>query len=157
MKQAVLKAHFKDQTDYKLMNAYNINQKHEFKADIDAMTYPKWEDGWYCRLYYATMLWFASLAIYEAAEDMIFPPFGPQSHPGAKTRYQNLLENAPRPSDFDKELYYETIPELVSLWEEIIKEDVSENYEMYEQYGSLYLDKPNTEWRGRKLIDRVDY
>lgn len=157
LKQAVLKAHFKDQTDYKMMNTYNINQKHEFKADVDAMIYPKWEDDWYCRLYYATMLWFASLAIFEAAEDTIFPPFGPQSHPGAKARYRNLLENAPRPSDFDKELYYETIPELVSFWENMIKEDVSENYEIYEKYGSLYLDKPNSEWRGRELIDRVDY
>ena len=33
----------------------------------------------------------------------------------------------------------------------------SENFEMYEMYGSLYLAAPNTEWRGRELIDRVDY
>ena len=29
--------------------------------------------------------------------------------------------------------------------------------ERYETYGSVYLDKPNTEWRGRELKDRVDY
>ena len=32
-----------------------------------------------------------------------------------------------------------------------------ENCEMYKFYGSLYLAEPNTEWRGRELIDRVDY
>ena len=59
--------------------------------------------------------------------------------------------------DFDKELYCKQIPELVSWWEKFIIKDVSENFEMYEMYGSLYLAAPNTEWRGRELIDRVDY
>lgn len=157
IKQAVLKAHFKDQTDYKMVDAYNMDQMKEFKADIGALTYPKQNDDWYSRLYYATMLWFASLAIYEAAEDTIFPAFGRQTHPGAKARYNNILENAPWPVDFDKNLYYKVIPELVSFWEDFIKQDVSENFERYEMYGSLYLAAPNTEWRGPELIDRVDY
>ena len=157
VKHAILKAHFKDQTDYKMIDAYNMNQKHEFKADVDAMTYPNWDEDWYARMYYATMMWFAALAIYEAAEDTIFPPNGRQTHPGAKARYQNLLDNAPKTVNFDKELYCTRIPELVSWWEEHIREDVMENFEMYEMYGSLYLAAPNTEWRGRELIDRVDY
>lgn len=156
-KQAILKAHFKDQQDYKMMNAYNTSQKQEFKADIGAMTYPKWEIERYSRYYYATMMWFASLAIYEAAENTVFPPIGYQSHPGAKARYKNLLENAPQPKDFDKKLYYEIIPELVSFWERFVTEDISVNYDCYEMYGSLYLAGANTEWRGRELIDRVDY
>lgn len=157
VKQAVLKAHFKDETDYKMMNAYNVSQQHEFKADVDAMVYPKWEKDWYSKMYFATMTWFASLAIYESAENSIFPPIGFQSHPGAKARYQNLLENAPKPVDFDKNLYCKRIPELVSFWEDVIIDDVAENIDMYEMYGSLYLAAPNTEWRGRELIDRVDY
>ena len=36
-------------------------------------------------------------------------------------------------------------------------DEVGFNIDMYEFYGSLYLDKPNTKWRGRELIDRVDY
>lgn len=157
IKHAVLKAHFKDETDYKMLDTYNIKQKHEFKADVDALTYPQWDADWYARVYYATMLWFSALAIYEAAEDTIFPPYGKQTHPGAKARYMNLLENAPRPIDFDKKLYYERLPELVSMWEDYVKEDVSEYYDMYKMYGSIYLDEPNTEWRGRELVDRVDY
>lgn len=157
VKQAVLKAHFKDETDYKMMNAYNVSQKQEFKADVNALTYPNWESDWYCRLYYSTMMWFASLAIYEAVEHTIFPPIGYQTHPGAKARYQNLLENAPRPADFDKKLYTETIPELVGFWEQIMIQDVMEHFDLYEMYGSNYLAAPNTEWRGRELVDRVDY
>lgn len=156
-KQAVLKAHFKDQTDYKMMNAYNTDQKNEFKADIGAMTYPLWEEVRYNDYYYATMMWFASLAIYEAAENTVFPPIGRQSHPGAKARYLNLLENAPHPKDFDKKLYYETIPQLVSSWEDFAMKDISLNFDGYEMYGATYLAKPNTEWRGRELVDRVDY
>ena len=38
-----------------------------------------------------------------------------------------------------------------------MKEDVSVNFDLYEMYGSLYLAKPNTEWRGRELIDRIDF
>lgn len=156
-KQAVLKAHFDDETDYKMLDAYNLNQQKEFKADIGALTYPKYSDDWYARLYYATMMWFASLAIYEAAENTIFPPNGRPTHPGAKARYQNILENAPRPKNFDKKLYCENIPQTVSQWEEGIIEDVMENFEHYEMYGSTYLAAPNTKWRGRELIDRVDY
>ena len=51
IKQAVLKAHFDDETDYKMLNTYNISQKKEFAADIGAMTYPKWDEDWYARIY----------------------------------------------------------------------------------------------------------
>ena len=103
------------------------------------------------------MLWFAALAVYEAVENTMFPPYGRQTHPGAKARYNNILENAPRPYDFDKDLYCEDLPQLVSYWERMMQEDVSNNYDQYEMYGSFYLAAPNTEWRGRELIDRVDY
>lgn len=156
-KQAILKAHFKDQEDYKMINTYTASQKQEFKADIGAMIYPKWEEDRYSEYYYATMMWFASLAIYEAAENSVFPPIGYQSHPGAKARYQNILENAPRPKGFDKKLYYEIIPELVSSWEQFVMKDISVNFDDYEMYGANYLAAPNTKWRGRELVDRVDY
>lgn len=154
---AILQAHFDDQTDYKMINAYTASQKKEFAADLGAMINPKWNKETYSYTYFATMLWFSALAIYEAVEDTLFPPIGYQSHPGAKARYNHILENAPRPYDFDKALYYEDLPQLVSFWEDKMKEDASCNFELYEFYGSAYLAKPNTEWRGRELIDRVDY
>lgn len=156
-KIALLQSHFKDQTDYKMLNAYTSDQKKEFAADLGAMTNPQWSKEVYSYQYFATMLWFAALAVYEAVENSMFPPYGRQSHPGAKARYNNILENAPRPYDFDKDMYCEDLPQLVSHWEEVMKEDVSVNYDQYEMYGSSYLAAPNTEWRGRELIDRVDY
>lgn len=156
-KVALLQSHFEDQTDYKMINAYTLDQKKEFAADLGAMINPQWSKDVYSFQYFATMLWFAALAIYEAVENTIWPPFGRQTHPGAKARYNNILENAPRPYDFNQILYYEDLPQLVSFWENEMKEDVSVNFDLYEMYGSLYLAKPNTEWRGRELIDRVDF
>ena len=154
---AVLKARFADETDYKMINAYNMKQKREFSADLGALEYPIINNELYSYQYHVTMLWFAALAIYEAAENTIFPPFGVQSHPGAKARYHNILENAKTPFDFNEDFYCRDLPDLVSEWEKIIIQDVSENYDKYEMYGSAYLGAPNTEWRGRELIDRVDY
>lgn len=156
-KTAILQAHFEDQTDYKMINAYTTSQKKEFAADLGAMTNPKWSKEVYSYTYFATMLWFSALTIYEAVENTMFPPFGYQSHPGAKARYNNILENAPRPYDFDHNMYYEDLPQLVSFWEDTMKEDASQNFENYEEYGSVYLAKPDTEWRGKELIDRKDY
>lgn len=154
---AILKARFEDETDYKMINAYNLKQKHEFAADLGALEYPIMNDDLYSYQYHVTMLWFAALAIYEAAENTIFPPNGFQSHPGAKARYENILVNAKKPFDFSEDFYCRDLPNLVSEWEKIIIKDVSENFELYEMYGSLYLGAPNTEWRGKELIDRVDY
>lgn len=54
-------------------------------------------------------------------------------------------------------MYCEDLPQLVSYRENEMKEEVSANFDQYKMYGSMYLAKPNTEWRGRELIDRVDY
>ena len=98
------------------------------------------------------------MAIYEGVEDSICPPSGTnQTHPGAIARYTNILNNARRPKDFDEELYNETLPALTSFWRENMINDAAENIDLYETYGSVYLDEPDTEWRGKELIDRVDY
>lgn len=154
---AILQARFKDQADYKKINAYTASQKKEFAADLGAMAYPEWNKEIYSYTYSATMLWLSALAIFEAVENTIFPPNGYQTHPGAKARYNNILENAPHPFDFEQNVYYNDLPQLVSFWEEKMSEDVSSNFEFYEFYGSAYLANPNTEWRGRELIDRIDY
>lgn len=55
---------------------------------------------------------------------------------------------------------YQTNPqndENLKILKDFLSEDLSVNYDNYEVYGSAYLDKPNTKWRGKKLVDRVDY
>lgn len=157
--QFLFKARFEDDTDYRKIHGYNISQKQEFSADLGAMNYPLFDDEYYSVYYYYTLLWFAMLAIQESVEDYIFPPMGYQKHPGARARYQNIIDNARRPYNFEEnaKLYLETLPELVDFWIKIMKEDVGLHFEEYERYGSVYLAAPNTAWRGRELTDRVDY
>lgn len=157
--QKTISTYFRDGEDYKKLGAYNSNQKQEFAADLGALNYPEFDDDEYNQYYYYALSWFAILAIFEAAENTMFPPFNKQSHPGAKARYNNILKNAKRPSNFEemKEFYTIDLPRLVSYYEEIIIEDVQYNCEGYEFEGSVYLAAPNTKWRGPELIDRVDY
>lgn len=157
--RGLMKPHFKDDEDYRKVNSYNTKQKHEFSADLCAMNFPLFSDEYYSIYYHHALLWFAMLAIYEAVEDTIFPTSGVQTHPGAKARYANIIENARRPIDFPEmeEYYCKTIPEEIDFWSDLMIQDVSENFELYEMYGSVYLAAPNTQWRGPELIDRVDY
>lgn len=157
--QKTISTYFKDGEDYKKIGVYNSNQMQEFAADLGALNYPEFDDDEYNQYYYYALSWFAILAIFEAAENTMFPPFNKQSHPGAKARYNNILNNAKRPLNFEemKEFYMVDLPRLVSYYEEIIIEDVQYNCEAYEFEGSVYLAAPNTEWRGPELIDRVDY
>lgn len=157
---SLMKAHFADDTDYRKVYAYTTKHKHEFAADLGAMNYPNFSDEFYCLYYHYTLLWFAMMTAYEVAEDSVNPNNGALTHPGAKARYQNILENARRPIDFmeNEEYYTLQIPELASFWEEFVRQDIAEHYdEIYDMKGSIYLAAPNTEWRGRELIDRVDY
>lgn len=157
--QKTISTYFKDGEDYKKIGVYNSNQKQEFAADLGALNYPEFDDDEYNQYYYYALSWFAILAIFEAAENTMFPPFNKQSHPGAKAIYNNILNNAKRPLNFEemKDFYTVDLPRLVSYYEEIIIEDVQYNCEAYEFEGSVYLAAPNTEWRGPELIDRVDY
>lgn len=43
------------------------------------------------------------------------------------------------------------------VFKDFIKRDLDENFDQLDFYGSVYLDEPNIKWRGRRLIDRVDY
>jgi hypothetical protein len=40
-----------------------------------------------------------------------------------------------------------------NLYKEILQENIECNMDEYERYGSVYLES----WRGKGLIDRVDY
>ncbi|MBR4624904.1 MAG: hypothetical protein IKO56_05145 [Alphaproteobacteria bacterium] len=151
---------FWDQNDCRKIYEYNVQQQHELDADISALNLPliKNEDYYY-QYYYSVLLWFASLHILEGVEDSINPPNGYVTHPGAIKRYNNIIENARRPKLFDEELFCKRLPELSSFWRNKMIEDVSFHIELYEKesYGSLYLAKPNTKWRGKELRDRIDY
>lgn len=144
--------------DYKLLKVYNQSQKNELEADIQAILLPKYNSRKLKEMLEAALLWFCSLYLYEETFDAICPrsPWNIQTHPSAKERFDNLLSNIPTPAGLDIE-YWESVFKNIEKYKEFLLADVSGNIEMYEMYGSVYLDKPNTKWRGRELIDRVDY
>ena len=143
---------------YKPMKVYNQSQKDEFAADISALTLPKLNPKEFNKLFEASLLWFGSLEIFEAVCDTLYPrsPWAYKTHPTAKDRFYNIIDNVKKPSGFNIKKW-ETFWDIVEKYKHIIIEDISLNCDFYEMYGSAYLDEPNSKWRGKRLIDRVDY
>ncbi len=144
--------------EYKPMKVYNQSQKEEFAADIGALTTPNYNEDKYFSIFESSLLWFACLHLYEAAIDTICPinPWAYSTHPTAMERYNSLLENESKPNDLDIKKWQSFIKGIEPLRSFLIN-DISVNTEFYKMYGSAYLDKPNTEWRGKELKDREDY
>ncbi len=157
IEQPIFHAISSNDSDYKSEKVFNNSQKNEFEADIYAISSPKYSNIERARILHAALLWFVCLELYEAASDVMFPePPWCKSHPSARERYENLLTNIPTPNGFDLSSWTD-FRNVIDEFTEFVKEDVSLNFKSYALYGSVYLDKPNTEWRGKELIDRVDY
>lgn len=140
---------------------YNASQKDEFAADLGSLTIPKYTNEMYEKIYECALIWFVMLDLAEYATNQINPSAqqGYQTHPTALERYMYILNNAPKTDRFS-EKSYEQILKCAEGIKDFISKDISENYgELYDDeiYGSVYLDKPNTRWRGKELIDRIDY
>lgn len=144
--------------EYKPEKVFNTSQKNEFEADIQSILLPVYSQEERGELLHAALLWFGCLELYQAASDVMFPrsSWTFQSHPTARERYENLLSKIPTPEGF-KTKEWSDFPKLLDNLTQMLQEDISLNFDAYERYGSAYLGKPNTQWRGKELIDRVDY
>lgn len=67
------------------------------------------------------------------------------------------MNNVVTHSGFDYEYWDKILPKNVEKYRAFFIDELGFNIDFYEMYGSAYLAKPNTKWRGRELIDRVDY
>ena len=139
-------------------DVYNVSQQNEFEADLASLTRPNYNTKEIILLTRALLIWFISLDIVEYSCEIYSPTsnFCIKTHPSAKDRYDYILSHMEK---IDKSLLQELndIKHRAEILKEFLKEDMSLNFDMYEMYGSVYLDKPNTNWRGRELIDRKDY
>ena len=144
--------------DYKPIKTYNRSQQEEFDADVQSILLPNYNADEVRDILQAALLWFGALELYEAVTDDIFPvaPGSYRTHPTARERFDNLLTRIPTPADFSTDEAKRFLG-TVDFYKQLLLDDVSANLEMYEFYGSVYLDAPNTEWRGPELVDRVDY
>lgn len=143
--------------EYKPAKVYNTSQRNEFDADVQAILLPRYSIRQRNELLCAALLWFGCLELFHAVRDVIFPQgsWCYQSHPTPRERYENLLANIP--TDGLDSRHWKEFPSLIEKLKAFLQEDVSLHIDAYETYGSAYLDEPNTQWRGRELIDRVDY
>lgn len=144
--------------DYKPMKVYCQSQEEEFEADVQTIMLPQYSPRRRKEVLEAALMWFSCIDLYEAVCGAVFPrsPWNYHSHPTARERFENLMAEIPTPPGVDLAHWKQFVTTLDRL-RELLLEDVSVSFETYETYGSVYLDKPNTEWRGPELIDRVDY
>ncbi len=141
-----------------LKPVYNISQIQEFEADKYALIRPNYNLEQYDKILNAAFLWFISLELSEFVQDIISPKssFYVNTHPSAEERFLHIKENVKIPSNFEWKKINRII-ERKKYLKDFLLEDLTTNIETYEFYGSAYLDEPNSEWRGKELIDRVDY
>ncbi|MBQ3527414.1 MAG: hypothetical protein IJA52_02540 [Clostridia bacterium] len=139
-------------------NIYNTSQSHELEADIASIIRPQYNSQELCNIIEGALIWFLSLELSETAESVVNPASSHMvnTHPSAKDRFTNIITNIDIPDEFDMNRIIKLRSNTEKLKEWIVQ-DLSYNYDMYDFYGSVYLDAPNTKWRGKELVDRVDY
>lgn len=144
--------------DYMLLPAFSQSQQEELDADKQAVLLLEKNEQHRTQVLDAALLWFGCLELYEAVADFMHPsvPWVPVSHPSARQRFEQLLSGVPIPRGYD-DSRSKRLLKTIDVLKPILVEDVSANIETYEMYGSVYLDKPDSEWRGPKLVDRKDY
>jgi hypothetical protein len=143
---------------YKPTKIYNTSQRAEFDADLKSIVLPNYSARKRGELLRAALLWFGCLELYESACDVMLPasPRSYKSHPTAMERYETLLTSVQTPQAPTSK-YWKEFPKLIKRLKELLQDDISKHCDFYEMYGSAYLDVPNTQWRGKERIDRVDY
>lgn len=137
---------------------YNHREIQEFEADELSLLLPRMSKSRQYQMVYAALLCFAYWDLYQQVADQLFPspPSSYRTHPQPSERYWNVFEKVGQRVGFPKNEAEELILS-VSKWKKHFQEDVAINIENYEMYGSVYLARPNTKWRGRELRDRIDY
>lgn len=137
---------------------FNLNEQQEFEADDSALDRIRHDNNAYERLVFGAVTWLLYLDVYQAVSDQLFPtpPWKLRTHPLPIERLARIRENHASKAGLSGEMIDE-MAKHTSFYKAGLSEDLAINVEKYEKYGSVYLDKPNTPWRGPELRDRVDY
>jgi hypothetical protein len=145
-------------SNYGSVRLFSQTQQEELDADVAAIELVRQNPVHATALLDSALLWFSLLDLYEAVASTLYPasPWVLRSHPTARVRLEHLLTNARKPASFDMGRWAR-LAQTVEILKRWLVDDVTANTDGYEGYGSVYLDEPNTKWRGRKWIDRVDY
>lgn len=137
---------------------FSPSQQKEFDADVWSLSNFRFNKNGQEKLIKSILYWFTAISILEQAEEQIFPsPLSKvKTHPLALERIENLADHC----DQFKEVWLqnkENTLKTVSSARDFLQDDIALNFGYYEMYGSVYLARPNSEWRGVELFDRKDY
>ncbi|PKH86879.1 hypothetical protein [Colwellia sp. Bg11-28] len=132
---------------------FSYAQKEELDADINAIERPMYTPDMKVDLINRALFFFVYLDIYESVKEQIMPSMGHiKSHPNPIDRFKHLHNHFKNEVEFDSE-NLDNLLKWSEKYKESLSEDVALNIESYESYGSMYL----AQWRGKVLVDRVDY
>ncbi len=133
---------------------YTYNQMQEFEAAIDAIKRPIFSDEMRKNFVNRALFFFAYFEIYNSVKEQIFPSGNRiKSHPEPMDRFNKIKQEFHSLFDKDELENIDNLLKFVDFYKIELQEDVSINIERYEFYGSIYLGS----WRGKPLVDRVDY
>jgi len=137
---------------------YNYMQQQEFDADIHALKLLEMSNVNYNDYGDSVIMWFCNLSIFEGALEYTNPKIGYRrsTHPTGKERLKNVFDFLKTKLNLDDD-YYISLLTVIDKYVKVMHTELALSIDELEKYGSLYLDKPNTKWRGRERIDRVDY
>ncbi|MBC9786474.1 SEC-C domain-containing protein [Heliobacterium chlorum] len=133
---------------------YNHSQKEEFEADVASIIRPLGNSINTEMRVLNTLLFFSYIDIFENVKEQISPTISYyKEHPDPIDRIWNVYEKTEHLlKDINKKVV-KNIIHYASEAKKILEESVAYNMDEYEKYGSVYLGS----WRGKVLIDRVDY
>lgn len=133
---------------------YNHSQLEEFEADIASILNPIDQDEDLDDSVKFAILFFLYIDIYQQAKEQIYPSISSlKTHPDPIDRIWNLYEKTKdKLNVIDAEMIEDYI-KTANEYKQILEEHIGYNMDDYERYGSVYL----ASWRGKVLIDRVDY
>jgi len=138
---------------------FNVSEKQEIDADINALMRPRISENTRLEMLNGVIVWFGALELKEHALDVICsqPSWKPKSHPVARNRQLQILHNVESKQKNAVQEILDSTTQAVDSYKGLLTEYLGYHIDEFEIYGSFYLGDPDTEWRGPKLIDRVDY
>lgn len=132
---------------------FSYAQQDELDADLNAIERPVYTPDMKSDMVNRALFFFIYLNIYQGVKDQIMPSMGGvKTHPDPIDRFHHMYNHFKNDVELDEENLKELL-KLSELYRESLSEDVALNFESYEFYGSIYL----AQWRGKVLVDRVDF
>lgn len=128
-------------------------QQEEFDADICAIERPVYTPDMRADIINRALFFFVYLHIYQGVKEQLMPSVGrAKTHPDPLDRFHHMYNHFKDYVKLDED-NLKSLLKLSDIYKDSLVEDVALNFDSYEFYGSIYL----AQWRGKVLIDRMDF